>query len=438
MRSEIASAESFSSCNLERFLVSSAFPGYDVMTRSRLLLWSLAAGLLLTVVQLAMAVGLLAPEGTLSDRYSTLVQHDSYWFMNIVDRGYQTIVPPIDHKVMEVSNVAFFPAYPAIAALLRNAFNLSTGTCLLITAQLAAWGFWTYFFLFCRRWKVARSLQICGTFLILANPAAFFLVAAYSESLFLMALLGFIYWSTAEGRTARVLAAMHGMVMSATRIVGIVCAAFPLVRSAVRTGWRGLLKPRRWLRENRAAVGLTFVAACGGIAFFVLCQLRWGHWDLYMLTQATGWGIVPDYFAVFRPESYRWLVPALNNPTEVSQLSMTLGAVLLVAIAVCELLPAIRRRAGLPVRAGIYFCAATIYYLSVSGVACVDMESMLRYEFSVHALIVLALLNFLGQFQATPVLVRAFGIAAVALLSAAGLCVQGWYVWNFMRGNWVA
>src|SRR6476660_7490791 len=438
MRSEIASAESFSSCNLESFLVSSAFPGYDVMTRPRSLLRPLAAGLLLTAVQLVLAVGMLAPEGPLSDRYESLIQHDSYWFINIVDRGYQTIVPPIDHKVMEVSNVAFFPAYPAIAALLRNAFNISTGTALLVTAQLAAWGFWTYFFLFCRRWEVAASLQICGTLLILANPAAFFLIAAYSESLFLMALLGFIYWSTAEGRMAKVLAAMHGMVMSATRIVGIVCAAFPLVRSAIQTGWRGLFKPRKWLRENRAAIGLTFVAACGGIAFFVLCQLRWGHWNLYMLTQAAGWGIVPDYFAVFKPESYRWLVPALDNPTEVSQLSMTLGAVLLAAVAVCELVPAIRRRAGLPVRAGIYFCAATIYYLSVSGVACVDMESMLRYEFGAYALIVLALLNFLRQFRTTPIWVRAFGTAAVALVSGAGLCVQGWYVWNFTRGHWVA
>jgi hypothetical protein len=157
-----------------------------------------------------------------------------------------------------------------------------------------------------------------------------------------------------------------------------------------------------------------------------------------MLTQAAGWGIVPDYFAVFRPESYRWLAPALNNPIEMSQLSMTLGAVLLVAIAVCELVPAIRRRAGLPVRAGIYFCAATSYYLSVSGVACVDMESMLRYEFSVYALIVLALLNFLRQFRTPPIWVRAFGTAAVALVSGAGLCVQGWYVWNFTRGHWVA
>src|SRR4029453_6172334 len=406
----------------------SAFCDYELMTRLPPFVTPLVAGCIVTILQIVMAVSLLPPKKPIPGRYSALVQHASYWFMNIMDRGYQTIVPPIDHKVMEVSNVAFFPAYPAIAALFRNAFNVNAGTALLITAQLAAWGFWTYFFLFCRRWKVPHSLQICGTLLILANPAAFFLVAAYSESLFLMTLLGFIYWSTAEGRAARVLAALHGILMSATRIVGIVCAAFPLVRSAFQTGWRGLLKPRKWLRENRAAVGLTFVAACGGIAFFVLCQLRWGHWDLYMLTQAAGWGVAPDYLAVFKPESYRWLVPALNNPTEVSQLSMTLGAVLLVAIAVCELVPAIRRRAGLPVRAGIYFCAATIFFLSVSGRACVDMESMLRYEFSAYALIVLALLNFLRQFRTPPMWLRAFATAAIALVRGPGLGTQGWYV----------
>ena len=219
---------------------------------------------------------LLAPEEPVTQRYAALVQHDSYWFRNIIDRGYQTIVPPIDHKVMEVSNVAFFPAYPAIAALVRHAFNLSAGTALLITAQFAAWGFWTYFFLFCERWNVPPALQICGALLILANPAAFFLVAGYSESLFLMALLGFMYWSTAEGRAARILAAVHGIVMSATRIVGIVCAAFPVVRSVSRTGWRGLLKPQTWVRENRAAIGLTLVAASGAIAFFALLPTALG------------------------------------------------------------------------------------------------------------------------------------------------------------------
>src|SRR4051794_21134392 len=277
-----------------------SFCDYHVMIRLARFLAPLVAGCAVTIFQVVMAVALLAPEKPITERYSALVQHDSYWFMNIIDRGYQTIIPPIDHKVMEISNVAFFPAYPAIAALLRMIFNISTGTALLITAQLAAWGFWSYFFLFCRRWKIPPALEICGTFLILANPAAFFLVSAYSESLFLMALLGFVYWSTAEGPTARVLAAIHGIVMSAARIVGVVCAAFPMVCSVFQTGWRGLLKPWTWLRENKAAIGLTFVAACGATPFFVYCQARWGHWDLYMLTQAAGWGIVPDYLAVFR------------------------------------------------------------------------------------------------------------------------------------------
>ncbi len=117
-------------------------------------------------------------------------------------------------------------------------------------------------------------------------------------------------------------------------------------------------------------------------------------------------------------------------------MSMTLGAVLFIGIVLCEL--SIRTWAGLPIRAGIYFCAFVIYYLSVSGVACVDMESMLRYEFCVHALIVLALLNILGQLHKSPIVLRAFGMAAAVLVGAAGLSVQGWYVWNFTRGNWVA
>ena len=458
MRSEILFDESLqSSCSLDGVAVPLVLRGGtacqspkgfaskalgacddDGMTRLSRLLIPLLAGLTVTLLQLAMAVGLLAPEAPISDRYSALVQHDSYWFMNIIDRGYQTIVPPINHKAMEVSNVAFFPAYPAIAALVRYGLDIDSNDALLITAQLAAWGFWSYFFLFCKRWNVPPAVQICGALLIAAHPAAFFLVAGYSESLFLMALLGFIYWSTAEGRSAKFWAAAHGIVMSATRIVGLVCAAFPVVRSAFETGWRGLFEPREWLRKNSAAIGMTLVAACGAVGFFVYSQLRWGQWNIYMLTQAAGWGIVPDYLAVFKPGSYRWLVPALNNPTEASQISMTLGALLLISIALCELLPAIRRRAGLPMRVGIYFCAAAIYYLSVSGVACVDMESMLRYEFAVHALIVLAFLNFLRQFRKPPMFAGAFGIAAVALLSAAGLCVQGWYVWNFMRGNWVA
>src|SRR5207245_5460003 len=122
-----------------------------------------------------------------------LVQQDSYWFMNIIDRGYQTIVPPIDHKVMGVSNVAFFPAYPAIAALFRYGLDVDSNAALLITAQLAAWGFWSYFFLFCKRWNVPPAVQICGELLIADHSTEFFLVACISLSIFYLTILVFLY-----------------------------------------------------------------------------------------------------------------------------------------------------------------------------------------------------------------------------------------------------
>src|SRR5260370_11836258 len=80
---------------------------------------------------------------------------------------------------------------------------------------------------------------------------------------------------------------------------------------------------------------------------------------------------------------------------------------------------------------GIYFCAAVIYYISVSGVSALDMESMLRYEFCAHALIVLAFLHFLRQFRFPPPLLRALGIAVSALVSALGLAVQASYICIF-------
>ncbi len=425
-------------CLDEGFRVSSARPAPGAMNSKPILLRPWILGLVVTLVQIFVSVVLIAPEGPLSYRYNTLVQHDSYWFANIVDRGYETTVPPISHKMMEVSNVAFFPAYPAIAAVVHYGLGLGISDALLLTAQAAAWGFWSYFFLFCERWNISPLLQFFGALSIIAHPTAFFLVAGYSESLFMMGLFGFMFWSTAEGRAARALAVLHGSLMSATRIVGIPCAAYPVVQAFFRNGWRRVMDVRSWGRRYGTAVGLMAGAMLGALAFFFYCQLRWGRWDLYMLTQHSGWGIVPDYLAVFRPASYRWLIPALNNPTEASQMTMTMGGLVLLLVILGELLPMVRRRFGWSTRVGFYFCGAVIYYISVSGVASVEMESMLRYQFCVHALIVLAILHFLNQLPTPRLWVRASGMAAMALLSAAGLSVQGWYVWNFTRGNWVA
>jgi hypothetical protein len=408
------------------------------MEHNRFVFKPLLAALIVTLAQLFVAVVLIAPAGPLSWRYTTLIQHDSYWFLNIVERGYDTTVPPIGHKMMEVSNVAFFPAYPAVAAALKYGLHFSSSNALLVTAQTAAFGFWSYFFLFCERWEISPLLRSFGATAIAAHPAAFFLIAAYSESLFMMSLLGFLFWSTSSGRFAKPLAVLHGVFMSATRIVGIPCASFPVLLAVLKNGWRGLRDVRSWLRRYAFAVVVMIGATLGAFGFFFYCVARWGRWDLYMLTQEAGWAIVPDYLAIFKPSSYRWQIPALNDPVTMSQMTMAVGAMLFVVIAVIELLPAVRRRFGSPIRIGFYVTAFLLFYIAVSGVACVEMESMLRYQFCAHALIVLALLQFLHQLPAPRPSVRALGMAATVLLSAAGFGLEGWYIWNFTRGGWVA
>ncbi|MDQ6860763.1 MAG: hypothetical protein M3032_06365 [Verrucomicrobiota bacterium] len=399
---------------------------------------SVLLGLAFTMLQIFVAVVLIAPEGPLRYRYETLVQHDSYWFANIIERGYNTILPPIQHKMMEVSNVAFFPAFPSIAGALHHATGLPIYVSLLITAQVAAWGFWTYFFLLAARWELSRLAQAAGAVAVLAHPTAFFLIAGYSESLFLCALLGFIYWTGAEGRTAKVLAAAHGFVMSATRIVGIPCALYPAMRALFEGGFEQLRDVRGWFRHYAGPAILSLVAMLGALGFFLYCQLRWGHWDVYMLTQQAGWDIRPDYLAVFKLESYRWLLPPLDDPTQWSQMTMTVGGLLFVAVALCELLPALRLRTQWQTRIGFYAVAFITYYIAVSGVASVQMESMLRYQFCAHVLIVLAFMHFFAHLPAPSVRWRAIGLAVLGLLCTAGLGLQGWWVWNFTRGDWVA
>jgi hypothetical protein len=111
---------------------------------------------------------------------------------------------------------------------------------------------------------------------------------------------------------------------------------------------------------------------------------------------------------------------------------------LFVIVALCEVIPAIRLRTNWQARVGLYACAFITYFIAVSGVASVQMESMLRYQFCAHALIVLALLHFLAQFRNPPAALRVAGMATAVLFWPAGLSLQGWYVWTFTRGGWVA
>jgi len=401
-------------------------------TRSRLSGVGLAllAGLCLTLIQLAAALS-VAPGSNLAERYYSLFQHDSFWFENIMVRGYVSTVPPAPYKSYDVSNVAFFPAYPYLAGWMLERLDLDTREALLLTSQLAAWLFWSYAAALLLRWRTPWPAAVAVLGVIGTHPAAFYLVAAYSEALFLAALVGFLFWSSRAGAGSAILAAAHGFCMTATRIVGIPCVA------AAGGGDRGFFRRL----ERRIWIG--FVSLLGAALFFALCQGRFGSWDFYMQTQQAGWGVMPEYLEPLRLENYTHIAPDWTEPREVAEFSLAVTLWMAVALGAAEV--AARRQAqrrgissGFMQRLPFYFCAAVVFYVSMAGVASVAFESMIRYQFCTYALAALAAAHLLACVPPRSKAVRAVLWALAALLIAAGAYLQAYYAAVFTRGGWFA
>src|SRR5205823_5864598 len=106
---------------------------------------------------------------------------------------------------------------------------------------------------------VADELILVGVAVLAAHPAAFFLIAGYSESLFMMTLLGMIYWGHACRNTgSALLSGLHGAVMTLTRIVGLPCAVYALVTF--------LSAPPASVRTRRFWSGFTLAAFASVVA----------------------------------------------------------------------------------------------------------------------------------------------------------------------------
>jgi hypothetical protein len=412
----------------------------DVLTWTSALrkpLFALFAGLLLTLSQVGFAMRLSdAVDDSLRGRYLSLFQHDSFWMEDIARRGYQSPVPPVPYKHYQESNVAFFPGYPllsrAVAALGGDRSSPDhLRYAMLLTAQLSAWLFWCYIVLFFQRWKVPGWIGVPGLALLASHPAAFFLVAPYSESTFLASLLGFIYWSSTSGSLSKWVAAIHGLGMTATRIVGIPCAVANLLcgegpdAAGTRRSWK------QWA----LAVLVSLFSLGGAIAFFAFCQVHFRSWDFYMQTQKAGWGVQAEYLAPFKWETYKHFSADWDVPINLSQLSVAVTPWIFLVLGLAELLVGRKTwRERLP----FYFAGLVIFYISVAGVASVQLESMIRYQFCTHVFVVLALVQLLSRHGGKNVNTVAVLVWVSGFVAATLIYVQMHYLGQFTIGEWFA
>jgi len=391
-------------------------------------------GLLVTLTQIALAV-LLAGGHIPRHGYYRLFEADSGWYQNIVENGYFS--PPVLTKENR-GNVAFFPGYPLLVRGVKAALGTDTKTAALLASQAAAWLFWTYLLLFFQRWQVPARLRVLGVLLVATHPAAFFLVAAYSESLFLAAAAGFLYWSNSMRRGAFVLAAAHGIAMTGTRLVGVPLVIFPLLLVVFAVKPWSRISLRSWLR----ALSLGAIASLGAGLFFAYCAWRFGDWDLYSKTEQVGWDVRPNYWGLFSSRIFHvhwpWAREPVIDPEFVSRLTVPVAVLLFVVAAIAEWRLARRNTdSGWRFRVGLYVCAFMLLYVPVAAHCTRGMSSMTRFALCVQVILALAAVHYLTRWRRDARenrrLVWLFGGWCAACFT-----LQLMLTWRFVHGMWVA
>jgi hypothetical protein len=402
--------------------------------------WIICSAALITVFQVFLIV-LASPERSLRSAYASCFRKDNVWYASIVAHGYVSTIPPEpQHK--EVANVAFFPGFPLIARAVRIMFRLDVPVAIVLTAQIGAFVFWSYVLMWLRRWQFSITTSIVTVLLVLSHPDSFYLVIGYSESVFMVMLLGFLYWLEKPGWKAGVLTGLHGFGLTATRPVGVLCGLWPLMRSYVvrgDTSREDKIQKRLWLTAQTRALVLTVAGISGGILFFLFCWYKFGHWNLYMQTQRIGWGQQADYLAVFYPSAYDYSLP---NPRDSISVGHFLISIHLLAFAVLIAIEGMFRHQLRPrqgSRIGFYICGLLMFYTSVSGTYESGMRAALRYDLCIHIVILLIAANVfwncfqlrdgrLGRF------LRYYILVLCLIISLTGLLIQFYYTQQFLIG----
>lgn len=204
------------------------------------------------------------------DRFSAW---DSYHFVRIASVGY---LPP----GLDCCDQAYFPGYPlAMAAVAPLTGGNATAAGLLISVvagAVAAGLLWVLVSEDAHGGPVAARRALA---LLLLAPTGFFLVAVYTEALFLALALG--AWVLARRRHwwwAGLVAALAAGV----RVNGLFLAAGLVVMYAVQWHHDGRPRPR----ADVLALGLPALSVGGYVTYL---HSRTGSWDAWREAEAKGW-----------------------------------------------------------------------------------------------------------------------------------------------------
>lgn len=272
-------------------------------------------GSLVSILQLLIVLSISPEQNWVDAWYSLASRWDSEWYAAIAQYGYVNLDGPI-HCGLKNANVVFFPGYPYLARGLVLTLHMEAKTALLVVSQSATWLFWGCLFHILRHLSWVK--QFCAAGLILVFPSSWFLVMGYSESLFILACCLTVSWIT-EKQWLR--SSMMGIVMTATRLIGLPVLATPLLSifllkfSQIKTILQD--SNRDWLRREIILPNLMLMfGTLGVLGFFTYCAHFFGSWHLYFDMERIHWSGNADPLFLF--EMQTWLPPPWSSSLDMA------------------------------------------------------------------------------------------------------------------------
>lgn len=377
-------------------------------------------------------------------RYAKLQHWDVVWFKKIAVEGY-SVSTPLKQDPTGGDNVAFLPGFPILArgviAVVSPFFTPETG--IYLAGQLAGFVMWFYFVLLLELWAIPAWIGTCACLGLLTQPGAFFLVTGYSEPLLAAALLGYVYWYHRALDRRRpgffALAALHGFVLSSTKITGLALCGYPVLVAACETYRTRRAELRAWL----PAVAVSAVASAGLATYLVYCQLRWGRWDLYWEANRLGWGVQFEWKWLVSLRYYRDVF-FFGNLSEILGRLLTLGQFALGLLGLRWALRRLPREKAASPAAPLALLVFGFFVETIVGSH--GMHAMVRYLIPIDA--VLFLLGALWLQDRTriarivpeaikhPQLAQRVVTQAIFVLLLL-MALQALFITRFGRGEWV-
>lgn len=206
------------------------------------------------------------PHAPLQTLLSFWNRWDTHHFLTIATQGYN-----------QVNETAFFPLYPLLIHLVSSVVGSPLIAALLIS-NLAGLGVLLVFYrLVAADFGVERAER--SVLYLAIFPTAFFLVAGYSESLFLLCALSAFYWMRRGRWWLAGLAMFFGVLTRSTGVVLVVPFAYEYLRQRDFQ--------LRKMRLDVLSCGSVGLAVAGYAAY---CYYRFHDFLAFSHAETTGWG----------------------------------------------------------------------------------------------------------------------------------------------------